>query len=212
MAVQVDFHATIVAQRRLVILSAMNSFTPTIEDGYYLPIGEREQALVVDTVQQWCQTGEQLFSVALPLPEVRFDQRGRVAGSFIAARPATAKRLAQADKLRFNPWLFAKYWQESLADTVPHEVAHYAVSRLYPQRRLKPHGPQWKAVMLAFGLPARATGRYSVEGIPQRQQRSFTYQCGCRSHQLGAVRHRRASRGCAVYHCRACRGPLQASF
>jgi SprT protein len=203
--------ADIVAQQRAVILSAMSDFTPTLENGYYLPIGEQQYPQVAAAVAHWCQTAEQLFGLSLPLPAIRFDQRGRCAGSFVAARAATRKRSAEPDTLRFNPWLFAKYWRESLADTVPHEVAHYVVSRQYRQRRLKPHGPEWQRVMRAFGLPARATGCYELDGIPQQQRASYQYQCGCRSHQLGAVRHRRAAAGQARYHCRHCRSELMAA-
>lgn len=188
----------------------MIDFTPTLQDGHYLPIGERERAAAVAEVARWCRRAEQYYGVVLPPPQVLFDQRGRAAGSFRPSRPATAKRPAEPDTIRFNPWLFAKYWQESLADTVPHEVAHYVVSRCYPQRRLQPHGPQWQAVMVEFGLPTRATGRYDLEGIPQQQRASYPYQCGCRSHQLGAVRHRRVAAGQARYHCRGCRGELVA--
>ncbi len=189
----------------------MDNFTPILQDGHYLPIGEPERAAVITAVARWCQFAEQCYGVALPPPAVRFDQRGRTAGSFRPARPATAKRAAEPDTLRFNPWLFAKYWQESLADTVPHEVAHYAVSRRYPNRRLKPHGPQWQAVMVDFGLPTRATGHYELDGIPQQQRASYPYQCGCRSHQLGALRHRRVAAGHARYHCRSCRTELVAA-
>ena len=38
-----------------------------------------------------------------------------------------------------------------LSDTVIHEVAHYIVDCLYGFQRVKPHGPEWKSIMVDLG-------------------------------------------------------------
>ncbi|MEQ8516995.1 MAG: SprT-like domain-containing protein, partial [Chromatocurvus sp.] len=76
-----------------------------------------------------------------PLP-VAFDLSGQSAGQFIGRGDACV--------IRYNPWIFARYFAENLAVTVPHEVAHYAVYRAYPGRRVRPHGPEWPSIMRAL--------------------------------------------------------------
>jgi SprT protein len=106
--------------------------------------------------------------------------------------------------IRFNPWIFAKYPEDSFANTVPHEVAHYVADCCYGLRRIKPHGAEWKSIMQLFGADSRATSRYSLEGIPQRRMTRFAYHCACKIHELSSQRHHRIRRGVAEYRCRSC--------
>ncbi len=48
---------------------------------------------------------------------VRFELQGRAAGMY---RVHKGERV-----IRYNPYIFSKYFDDSLANTVPHEVAHY---------------------------------------------------------------------------------------
>ncbi len=146
---------------------------------------------------------ETLFGLRLPPVTVRFDLKGRAAGMF---------RVRHGNpEIRYNPWVFARWYADNLAETVPHEVAHYVVSRLH-RRRTKPHGPEWRAVMQAFGVAPRVTCGYRPEDVadlPRRRMREHAYACGCMQHRLSSIRHNRIRRGKASYHCRKCRRPLR---
>ena len=74
----------------------------------------------------------------------------------------------------------------------------------------KPHGKEWKSVITALGGDPVATGDYSLDGIPVRQYQRFAYQCGCRTHQLTIIRHRRVQADKANYRCRHCGESLRA--
>lgn len=149
----------------------------------------------------WVQKAARIYRLALAPIEVCFDLRGSAAGMYRVRRGERC--------IRYNPWIFARYFADSLAVTVPHEVAHYVTDRLYGLARVRPHGAEWQAVMQALGASARVTARYDLSGLPLRRQRRFMYRCGCASHQLSTVRHNRVQRGEAAYLCRHCRQAIE---
>jgi SprT protein len=165
------------------------------------PIGKQQKALVVERSEACLHQAEVIFTRKFPAIEVVFDLSGRSAGMFKVDRGHC--------QLRYNPWIFAKYFDDNLAATVPHEVAHYLVHQLYGRRRTRPHGKEWRAVMAALGADDSVTGNYDLSGIPQRRQRRFSYRCGCRDHALSTRRHNNALRGDNRYLCRHCKTELE---
>lgn len=136
------------------------------------------------------------YQLALQPIAVAFDLTGRAAGMYRVRR---GKRV-----IRYNPYIFAKYFENNLTVTVPHEVAHYATDCMYGLRNIRPHGEEWKTVMRSLGAEVRVTAAYDLSGVPVRRQRRFSYQCECRTHQLSACRHNRIQRGQSSYLCRHC--------
>jgi len=171
-------------------------------DAIIEPINEQQRHEVVAATRHCIAKASQLYGRDFALVQVDFDLRGKCAGMYQVRR--------QGSRIRYNPWLFAKYYQDSINDTVPHEVAHYVVDCLFGLRHVKPHGREWQQVISDLGGTPKATGSYSLEGIPTRQYQRFDYACGCRSHQLTLVRHRKIQGGRAKYLCQFCHGPLVA--
>ena len=165
------------------------------------PISEQQQAEVVDATLRCIGTAGQLYRKDFASVPVIFDLRGKCAGMY--------QRHGNSRRIRFNPWLFAKYYQQSLDQTVPHEVAHYITDCLWGIKRVKPHGAEWKSVIKALGADARVTGDYDLAGIPVKQYQRFAYGCGCKVHQLTVIRHRKVLAGRADYSCRQCQGVLK---
>ena len=118
------------------------------------------------------------------------------------------KILGKQRVIRYNPWIFAKYYEESLRGTVPHEVAHYIVHEVYPRRGTKPHGWQWRELMARFGADPGVTFDRDLAGVPQRSQRRHRYFCGCQVHEVSTTRHNRVQRRRVRYHCCSCDGLL----
>jgi SprT protein len=164
------------------------------------PINQSQQDRVVTVTREYLQHAEQLFQREFPLPLISFDLSGRIAGMFRVRR--------QQREIRYNPYLFGKYFDDNLANTVPHEVAHYLVSELFGWRNVRPHGVEWKGIMRRLGAEPEVTCHYDLSGVPQRRQRRFTYSCHCSTHALSAVRHNRVCSGQGHYTCRLCRQPL----
>lgn len=157
-------------------------------------------------VAHWIEQARGILGLTprqLPLPELRFNLRGRAAGQALLSR-----RRGQADAIRINADLLASHPRNMIDETVPHEVAHVAIHRRYNQggRRVRPHGPEWKALMQAFGVTDETCHNLPV--TPARQLRRFRYACGCDEPAwLTSIRHRRAQNG-TVYRCRRCGQPL----
>jgi SprT protein len=164
------------------------------------PIGQELQQQVLAETERYMTRAEQICSRKFDRIPVLFDLLGTSAGMFKVA--------GKHRVIRYNPWIFAKYFEQNLAGTVPHEVAHYIVHELYGLRSVKPHGREWQAVMNRFEADPGVTFKLDLEGIPRRRQRTHAYRCECRTHQVSTTRHNRVLQGSGRYHCRSCDGQL----
>ena len=160
------------------------------------PIDAAARACVLHATDEWVERAAELYRRRIAVPVVQFDLVGRAAGMYRVDR--------RGKVIRYNPYLFAKYFEENLAVTVPHEVAHYVVHMLHGDRRVRPHGPEWRDVMQVFGVDPRCRMEFDMEGIPQRRQRRFAYQCRCRDHSLSTRAHNRHVNGRVAFLCRCC--------
>ena len=151
---------------------------------------------VVETSSRYLDLAADAFRRNIEMIPIHFDLTGRCAGMF--------KMKGGQRMIRYNPYIFARYYQDSLENTVPHEVAHYVVEQVYGRTNIRPHGRQWKNVMALFGCSPKVTGHYDLTGIPARQYQRFPYICECQSHQLTIIRHKRVLKGQARYLCRRC--------
>ena len=164
------------------------------------PIGEDQRDEVIQLTHHFITRSERLFQTSLQYLPVSFDLKGRCAGMY---------RIKNGVKLiRFNPWIFSLHYQQNLYDTVPHEVAHYVVETLFGTRGIKPHGEEWRNVMISLGREPKTTCDFSIEGVPTRQLRHFAYRCQCRTHRVSSIRHNRILRG-QVYCCKYCGAELK---
>jgi SprT protein len=164
------------------------------------PIDKPQQGLVEAETLRYISLASDLYRRDFPPVPVAFDLKGSSAGMF---------RVGRRDvHIRYNPWLFAKYFEENLEGTVPHEVAHYIVHCLHGLHRVQPHGREWRAVMADFDADPSVTGDFDLTGIPARRQRRFRYRCACREHAVSTRRHNTVQQGRGRYECRLCRQEL----
>ena len=162
--------------------------------------GQREQQVRTAT-GGIIRHASRIYRHDFPMIPILFDLKGRAAGMY---------RVHNRDRvIRYNPYLFAKYFEDNITTTVPHEVAHYVVDILYGAHRVRPHGAEWQQVMLALGAEPRATGNYDLSGIPVRRQQRHSYQCACTRHDISTARHNKIQRGKARYYCRNCKSQLK---
>jgi SprT protein len=165
------------------------------------PINHRREQQVRLKTGEFINQASRIYRHRFPMIPVFFDLQGHAAGMY---KVSNNERL-----IRYNPYLFAKYFDDNIATTVPHEVAHYVVDMLYGASKVKPHGLEWQEVMLSLGAEPRVTGSYDLSGIPIRRQQRHVYQCACTLHQISTVRHNKILRGLARYYCRKCNTALK---
>ncbi len=164
------------------------------------PIDERQRVNVTTATQQCVAHANKLLDTSFDEIPVRFDLRGRAAGMYRVVR---GQRL-----IRYNPYLFAKYYDENITTTVPHEVAHYLTDAVYGYANVKPHGHEWRTVMRMLGADTSVHCDFDLEGIPVRRYRRVRYTCRCRFYELTVIRHNRIQEKGARYYCPVCRSEL----
>ncbi len=164
------------------------------------PITKHQQKQVIECTREFINQAESLFRRTIDPIEIAFDIRGKTAGMY---RVAYGKRL-----IRYNPFIFAKFFEDNLANTVPHEVAHYISDVLFGLQNIRPHGAEWKNIMTGFGAEPIRTCNYNMDGIAVRQFRLFPYKCDCSDHQLTSRRHNQIQLRRKTYFCRKCRQSL----
>lgn len=160
------------------------------------PIGAAQQEQIKSASDKYIALAEETFSATFEKIELRFDLKGRITGMY---QVKNRKRC-----IRYNPYIFAKYFDENLAETVPHEIAHYITDMIHGMRNIRPHGKEWQALMQHFGANARRTFSYDLSDIPQRQYQQYHYQCHCQAHILSSIRHNKILRGTVEYFCKKC--------
>ncbi len=160
------------------------------------PINDGQQQQVRNATSDCLTRAGKIFRIELEPITITFDLTGRSAGMYRVQRGQRT--------IRYNAYLFAKYFDDNLATTVPHEVAHYVADMLYGFQRIRPHGAEWQEIMCALGVEPRATGQYDLTGIPVRRQQRFSYHCRCSTHRLTASRHYKICRKKAAYLCNHC--------
>lgn len=160
------------------------------------PISVTQQKHVQQVTLTYIQQASLCFKQAFAEIPVLFDLTGRACGMYCVKN--------EQKYIRYNPYLFAKYYENSLSDTIPHEVAHYITDIIYGLRNIRPHGSEWQMVMQHFGVEGKATGNYDLVGIPTRQHRRFDYRCGCDFYEFTTRRHNMVVFGKANYICRRC--------
>lgn len=175
---------------------------------FITPLSDIQKKIVIDETKRFIKKADNLFDLKEKNIDITFNLKGRAAGMYRIKMHRKFMFMHQKKEIRYNPYIFAKYFADNYASTIPHEVAHYITDRLYGLSNIKPHGQEWKAVMQAFDADPSVTANYDLSGIPLKQQTLFNYQCDCRDHQLTSVRHNKIIKRRYQYFCKICKQPL----
>jgi len=170
-----------------------------MRDQFSLSAVQKEQ--VLQSTNSYIERACKSLNINLPSINVRFDLSGKSSGMFVVRRGKA--------HIRYNEIIFASYFEDSVVNTVAHEVAHYVVYSMHKWRSVKPHGSEWKSIMSLFGVPPEVTSKYDISALPLKQQRRHSYMCDCMNHQLTTTRHNKIQNKKTIYHCKKCLQPLR---
>ena len=173
------------------------------------PLSAEQRQEVVNETRAYIEQASDLFNLKDKPVEISFNLKGRSSGMYRIKYSKSRIFVRQQREIRYNPYIFSKYFEDNYATTIPHEVAHYVTDIIYGLKNIKPHGREWKAVMHAFGADASVTANYDLSGIPIKKQSLFTYQCACREHQLTSIRHNKIKKRRYQYYCNVCKQTLK---
>ncbi len=160
------------------------------------PINKQQQQRVCALTADYVMRANAFFNARFIVPRVLFDLYGRAAGMF--------RIKSGVEQIRYNPFIFSKYFEDNLLTTVPHEVAHYVTYKIHSPKRVAPHGKEWREIMALFNAEPSRTCNYDLTGIPVRQQKQFRYQCACSEYMFTTRRHNKVAQGKGFYLCRKC--------
>jgi len=173
------------------------------------PLAIEKQQQVIEQTHVYIERAADLFNIKSKTVEISFNLKGRAAGMY-RVRHHGGWYFAQVKReIRYNSFIFSKYYDDNYITTIPHEVAHYVSDMIYGLKNIKPHGKEWKTIMQAFDANPSVTACYDLSGIPLRKQTLFTYQCCCQEHQLSAIRHNKHKTNTNRYYCKSCKQVLQ---
>jgi SprT protein len=163
------------------------------------------KTLVIERVKECLDIAKQQWPYAVfEMPTIRFDKRGRVAGT------ANGHRW----ELNFNMVLLNENVEDFVKHVVAHEVAHLIDHQVYDlnaprydrygrRKKRQPHGPNWKSIMGVLGVPAERCHKYDTSNARQtsRKRKQFAYECtGCgQTLTMSSVRHNKQQSGKASY-------------
>jgi SprT protein len=122
----------------------------------------------IERVHHFMAEAERICGRKFDPVTVHFD----IGGYRVAGNALYSKR-----RIGIHPGFLAKFPEETLSNTVPHEVAHMITHDLY-RYPVKDHGPEWASVMVRFGVPAeRCHNHGRLEGWTPRVKAKYTIQC-----------------------------------
>lgn len=169
------------------------------------PLSFEQQQQVIDQTNVYIKQAQLSFNIKVKPVEISFNLKGRSAGMYRVHRHS----YRQKREIRYNTYIFSKFYDDNFKTTIPHEVAHYVSDIIYGLKKIKPHGKEWKTIMQNFGADPSVTADYDLTGIPLKNITLYAYQCSCREHQLSSIRHNRIKNNRGRYFCNYCKSILQ---
>lgn len=153
---------------------------------------QRVEDVTLDTYLR----AQEIYGRTFDLATLEYNLRGRVAG----------RAWWPQNRIQLNP-VFLLDQADFIHTTVPHEIAHLLTHALHGSRA-RPHGPEWRQVMLNLGHPPIRCHNYDVTNVSTRPQRRWRYACACNQHLLSTTLHRKILRG-QWRQCVRCRKTLR---
>jgi SprT protein len=173
------------------------------------PLSPVKQQRVIERTHHYIRQACEFYNVSDTELDINFRLKGRSAGMYRVRRESKSRFARQYREIRYNPYIFAKYFDDNFMTTIPHEVAHYISDVVFGLKNIRPHGREWQEIMRFFGADATVTADYDLTGIPVKKQTYITYHCACREHRLTTIRHNRIRKYNYQYLCKHCKSVLK---
>lgn len=140
-----------------------------------------------DKVLEVYLLAQDVFRQNFVLPTVKFDLNStRIAGF---AQYST-------NTIQINSHFFVKFPLETVRDTIPHEIGHLLNDKLFPNRKQRHHGPEFRYVGQKLNIPFTRCHSMSLDENIDKYKRRFEYRCPCgKTFHLTSNLHTKIQRG-----------------
>jgi SprT protein len=162
-------------------------------------LSKEEQTLrnrVKERLEDIYLLAQTIYHRNFPLPELVFELKGKTAGY----------AHYRENKINLNSEALAKHTDETINETLPHEIAHLLAFQIYGIERIRhnPHGLEWRQVARRIGCNGDRC--HSMDLTPAKKTRKFQYNCN-QGHKftLGLNLHRKVEEGRQNRICTYCR-------
>ena len=140
---------------------------------------------LTDATKTWIDLASEIYGRRFIMPLISLNLKGAVAGQASASRWF----------VKYNFELYMQNKVDFINRTVPHEIAHL-IANAIAGRRVKPHGWEWRNVMVKLGVKdITRCHSYDLTGLTRGRSRPYIYTCGCREYPLTALLHSRLQKG-----------------
>ena len=173
-------------------------------------LSSTQHSEIVQQCQKYIDIANNFYKpeISFTLPTIAYNVRGTCAGL------AKFKIWTVA----FNPIIFYHNYEDSLKNTVPHEIAHLIDFSLQAKRpamigrkRQSAHGPSWMYVMRVFGVVPKRTHSYDTSMVNVGMVQKFSYTCNCnKSIIVGSNVHNKIQRKLKTYRSKCCKMRIDA--
>ena len=159
-------------------------------------------------LEVYCNASE-IYNRDFDIPQIVYDLKGTCAGQLVW-------NAFNGYKIRFNSVLLIENEDTFINRTIPHEIAHH-INRIVNghSRSVKPHGKEWKSVIMHLGYDASRCHTYDVSNSAvKKNTKRHLYKClGCgRTHNLSTTKHNRMINYYGNYYryrCGICKGEIR---
>jgi SprT protein len=135
-----------------------------------IPVSRELITKVEDRVLELYLQAQRIWEKVFDVPLLHFDLAGTTAG----------RAYYQFRCIRLNPILLLENESNFIHRTVAHECAHLIAFEMHGPI-IRPHGPEWKDVMVMLGLDPKRCHNYDTSRARVRRQRFYRYGCNCRA-------------------------------
>jgi len=156
-----------------------------------IPPTELEQRVLARV--EWTIEKLSRSQIIVPKPTIEYNLKGATAGYAYRHK----------NLIRLNLELLHNQPDDFIERTVPHEIAHLAAFKYWPEH--SPHGAAWQLVMeRVLGLPATRCHSYDLSTLSTN--RTVTYDCACAEGcTVGPTVHKRIQNNTHFYKCKKCK-------
>lgn len=140
----------------------------------------------IDKTLEVMKKANELYNLNIDL-DVRVDIRGsKIAGQAMFKQGRYS--------IRLNPLFCTQYPEDTLKETIPHEVAHIVS---YALQLDEGHGKNWKRIAKSLGCSGNRCHNHNIID-PRKETYMVVFPCG-KKFEIGKIRYNRIMRGRKTY-------------
>lgn len=152
---------------------------------------------LIEKTELTVRNARAIYRYDFAMPHIGAENMGKTLGKFYH----------YSNRITYNPGMFNVMFDHMHSNTVPHEVAHLVVAKLYPNAK-QAHGPEFRSVAARLGCTdTKAKAQLSQAGVESfiESGKYVPYNCGCKDTKIMTrIQAAKMRAGRSMYTCKSC--------